>query len=412
MQINRRSVMGGAGAVVAVVGGRLAAAEPAIPPKLPIEVFAGKPPMTDLVLSPDGETILARIQVNGTEMLGTYAIATRKFQNYALPKGADLRWFRWAGSDRILVSVVVGIDQGSDRGYVKGRVTRLFVFDLKTQTPRFIGPKEGGGVYGDAVVFVDPEGAYLLLAAQHSSTPPSVLKFDLATGASTTVAFGQPGVHAYYSDDKGVIRAARGQIENKWFVLYRPDATSRFKELANGQTEMYRPDPFQSMSFVSGSEQGYVLADSGNGRVAAYRYDFAKNARGEALFASATNDVDNLLFDGAGNILLGVAYTDERRRAFWVDSMLQQLQDGMDRTLPGRHNRILSWSDDRERILVHSGATDERGRYYIFQVDNGRMSLLLDMDQGQSGSMSPMRGQISRARRAGDTRLPDSASRT
>lgn len=393
MQINRRAVMRGAGAVTVLAAGQLRATDTAPAPKLPIEVFANKPSMADLVLSPDGDTILARTQVNGAEMLGTYSIETRRFQNYALPKGADLRWFRWAGPDRILVSIIVRINVSSDQLHVEGRVSRLIVFDLKTQTPRVIGPREGGGASGDDVVYVDPAGSYLLLAiARHSFLrPPDVLKFDLATGEYTTVTWDQPGVFAYFSDDKGVIRAARGQIGDKWFVLYRPDGTSRFKELESGQIELFHPDPFKSMSFVSGSEQGYVLADSGNGRIAAYSYDFAKKVRGEQLFSSATNDVDDLLFDDAGRKLLGVAYTDERYRVFWIDPMLQELQVGMDRSLPDRHNRILSWSDDRERILVYSGATHERGRYYIFQPNNGRMSLLLDLAQGQPGGMAPMR---------------------
>src|SRR3954466_8393966 len=112
MQIGRRALLGAIGTSAILKGGplRAAAAEPK-PPLIPADAFAERPAMEGLKLSPDGTKVLARLQVRGQEMLGTYAISTGALKGFTLPKNSDLRWYRWAGNDRFLVSVFMKFDQ-------------------------------------------------------------------------------------------------------------------------------------------------------------------------------------------------------------------------------------------------------------------------------------------------------------
>ena len=379
MDLNRRALIGGAGAIAGLCKATTSrAADPS--PKLPIAAFAEKAPMQGLILSPDGNRVLARIQVKGAEMLGTYALDTHQFLNFALPEGSDINWYRWAGSDRFIVSLGKQLKTRSMTLELDGYLRRIYTFDLKTQTPGYIGPKDWSVPTGDDVVFIDPHGEYVLLSVQRAVFEwPSVVRYDLATGASSLVQSSTPGVYQFFCDDKGVVRAQLGAFDDHWFLLYRTDGKSRFERIASGDSTMYRNGPFDDLAFVSGSDLGYALSDKETGRIAAYAYDFGKRAQGELVFASPTNDVDGLAFDRGANTLIGVRYTDDRPRTYWADPLFHDLQAGIDRAMPERFNEIRSWSEDRGRVLIYSGASNDRGCYYLFQLSNSKMTALLDL---------------------------------
>jgi len=395
MDLNRRALIGGAG-IAAALSGTTKAIAASPPPKLPVEAFAEKPVMQELVLSPDGSRVLARIQVKGVEMLGTYNLATHEFQNFALPKEQDMRWFRWAGSDRFLVSMITRFVEETAQYIIEGRATYLLSFDLKTQAASYVGPKGGSRVEGDDVIYIDPAGDYLLLAVRHSYwDDPTVLRCDLATGQSKQAMPDLQFVYEYYCDEKGVVRAARGGKSGNWFILYRPDGNSSLKALEGGDQQIFHADPFGALSFVSGSDKGYVLSDKETGKVAAYTYDFAKRQQGERVAASPTNDVSRLIFDKQTHALIGAEIVEDSARFEWTDPLLKDIQAGIDRGLPGRQNTISSWSDDKQRFLIHSGASNDRGRYYLFQLSNSKLSMLLDLtgklDPRMMAEMKPVR---------------------
>lgn len=192
-----------------------------------------------------------------------------------------------------------------------------------------------------------------------------------------------------------MVRAARGGKSGNWFILYRPDGNSSLKTLEGGDQQIFHADPFGALSFVSGSDQGYVLSDKETGRIAAYSYDFGKRAQGERIFASATNDVSDLIFDGQTHALIGAEITEDAPRFEWTDPLLKDIQAGIDRGLPGRQNVIRSWSDDKQRFLIHSGTSNDRGRYYLFQLSTSKLSQLLDLtgklDPHMMAEMKPIR---------------------
>jgi dienelactone hydrolase len=397
MDLNRRSLIGGAGVIAALSRGEAAFAAD-IPPKLPVEAFAEKPAMQNLVLSPDGSHVLARIQAKGVEMLGTYNLGTREFQNFALPKGQDVRWFRWAGPDRFLVSMITRFVEETAQYLIEGRATYLLSFDLKTQTASYVGPKGGSRAIGDDVIYVDPAGAYLLLAVRQSYwADPIVLRADLIAGTSRQAMPDLQFVYEYFCDEKGVVRAARGGRSSDWFILYRHDGAATLKLLEGGDQQIFHADPFGAMTFVSGSDKAYILSDKETGRVAAYAYDFAKHEQGERIAASPTNDVSRLIFDEQTHALIGSEIIEDQPRFEWADPLLKDIQGGIDHGLPDRQNRIMSWSDDKQRFLIHSGTSNDRGRYYIFQLSNSKLSLLLEitgkLDPRMMAPMKPVRYQ-------------------
>lgn len=166
----------------------MTAAEPAVaakpPAPLPLEALAELPFISDPILSPDGSKILTRLNVNGRERIAIYDL-TRETQGpmEIVPHVGSVRWYGWAGSDRVLIgqtliAIVLGI--------MPVPITRLGSYQISTKKTLPIG--EGRGLIGDDVIFTDPDGRYVLLSAQKDiDDSPSVARVDLATGASVEV---------------------------------------------------------------------------------------------------------------------------------------------------------------------------------------------------------------------------------
>jgi dipeptidyl aminopeptidase/acylaminoacyl peptidase len=383
MRVDRRALLGAIGTSAILRGTPLwAAAAEQRPARIPSEVFAERPAMEGLQLSPDGTNVLARMQVRGQEMLGTYGISTGALKGFALPKGSDLRWYRWAGNGRFLVSVVVKARQYESMGLgtasVEGRASRLLCFDVTKDAATFIGFSDQT-MLGDDLVFLDPNGAYLLLSVSRSYfTSPSVYRFELENNHPTLQVRAMDGVHDWYADNQGVVRAGVGYTgPGGWFFAYRHGPETEFRTTAKGEWHLFANIPTGALCFVAGTDDGYILSNRETGFNAAYKFNFATRTTGEKIFACPTNDVDTLQFDDAGHTLEAIGYTDDQPRILWLDPLLKEVQDGIDRVLPGRQNRIVSTSADKAVLLVHSGTSRDPGTYYVFHLAATRLSPLV-----------------------------------
>ena len=403
MRIGRRVVLGAMGTSVMLKGAPLWAAAPdQKPPLIPSEIFAERAAMDGLKLSPDGTKVLARMQVRGQQMLGTYVISTGALKGFVLPKDSDLRWYRWAGNDRFLVSVSMKFNQ---REVVEGNVatlvvegmaTRLLSFDLAAEAGTFIGFTDSTNV-GDDVLYVDPAGNYLLLSVTRSyEQPPGVYRCSLKDNHPALVVRPLDGVHDWYADDQGVVRAGIGHTaKDGWFFTYRHGPETEFRTTAKGEWHIFENIPIGALSFVAGTDDGYILSNKESGLNAAYKFNFATRTMGEKIFSSPTNDVESLEFDEAGHALEAIHYTDDRPRTVWIDPLLKEVQEGIDRALAGRQNSIVSWSDDKSVLLVHSGSTRDPGTYYVFHLANTKLSPLVRPNEklvpAQLSAMEPVR---------------------
>src|SRR6476619_6843583 len=82
-------------------------AGPARPPLIPAADFAADPLLRAPQLSPDGKHVFGTMVLNNKQELAVLDLATGQLQPFHLPDKMDFRWARWAGNDRLLVSLLV-----------------------------------------------------------------------------------------------------------------------------------------------------------------------------------------------------------------------------------------------------------------------------------------------------------------
>ncbi len=389
-----------AGAVIAAA----AAAAQNPPATAPQPGATAKPSAADLAanpfmelpqLAPDGLRYAARATVNGQARLVIVPITRggeSKIDSFTLPAKQSLRFFRWAGSGRLLLSFGASSEFEGEPVYI----SRLAVYDLASHKFSWLALGQMGFL-GDDIVFVDPAGDYVLVAMQ--ATPyeyPSVHRFDLATAKHKTVVESREHVWNWFADDRGVIRAATGVDNGRWWMLYREKEGDGFKRWFSGTFS--DDDNIYDFHAISGSDIGYATATGKSGRLGLYRYDFKKAALGELVWEHPQVDLDDVIWATDGTPR-AIQYTDDRPRIAWLDPEMKKIQAGLDKAVLDATNRVFSRSADGQRMLVVSSSANRPPEYMLYDRASRALDLaVIPYPKMQDKQLAPMRAITYRAR--------------
>jgi dipeptidyl aminopeptidase/acylaminoacyl peptidase len=308
--------------------------------------------------------------------------------------GHQIRWYAWAGNDRVLVSLLM---DGKFYGYDVS-VSRLALYEVSTGRAAQIGLKVQGFV-GDDVIHIADDGSHILLsAAVNVVTNPGVYRVDLATLEMEVVERQRNSVAVWIADREGVVRAGYGFVENRLRVIYRDRAGEDFRTLANLRLDD-SDDEIDTFRIPTRSDKGFVVTNGRTGRFALYEFDWKTSEIGKPLFEHPQVDIDDFWMNEAGDAVEAIFYTDDRERVVWFDPEMKQLQEEIDRAMPGRINWVTSASRDRTRFIVWTGAADDPGIYYYYDRPAARLQRIATPFESLKGrKLAPVQFVTYRAR--------------
>ena len=334
------------------------------PAVVPAEDFGALPYLTAPDLSADGRRLVATSFVGGTKsvVLLDLAAADGGLTKIDIPKDYELNWAVWLGSRGVLISIVV-----PSRFYgLELPASRLIMYDVAAGQLR---PVTGriGGMDGDDVIHIDPEGRFFLLSAQRGIfDTPAVLRVDAETLVGEQIVKPHHSVWSWYVDPKGVVRAGLGTDAKRWWLLYRNDGAGEFRKIARGRHGEEAFTDVETVIPAANGDKGYAIANKATGRYGVYRYDFASDTVGEPVFEHGEVDVETVAFSGRTGEIDAIFYTDDRPRVEWLSPEMKSIQQRIDRALPGAVNRIISRDKDDANFLVSSSSPSNPGAYYHF----------------------------------------------
>ena len=337
--------------------------------------FGALPFMVGPKMSPDAKHVVTEAHVNGGKRLVILELGAKPGPSHSfhMPGKWELVGYRWAGNDRVLVSIGHSDVLFGDDVYV----TRLVMYDLKTDQAAFIGRKNEG-VEGDNIIYVDRDGHWLLLNVQKTIYDyPSVYRVDLDTMEMKKVVGEHPYVWNWFADSSGTVRAGLGVQSHRWWLLYRKDADAKFEKVMRRVLKQGDDDEGSIERFIplNGSDHGYAVTNARTGRYGLYHYDFSSDSIGEPVFEHPQVDIDDFRISEQ-NEITAVYYTDDRSRVEWLVPRMKELQGKIDRALPDRINRVISMSSDGEKMLIWSGSAADPGVYFYYDAPAARMSQL------------------------------------
>ncbi|MGN6817842.1 MAG: alpha/beta hydrolase family protein [Sphingomonas sp.] len=351
------------------------ATAPSGPP--PAAAFAQLPFIESPVLSPDGTRVAARIAIQGKMRLAIIPLADTSKIKLIDPGDFDLNDWMWVNNDWLLLRAGEMQPVQGDSWYVR----RAFGVRADGGKINVLAlPETAQG--GDDVLWVAHDGSPRALIAMQTSIYvnepgfwPQVRDFDISTGKSKLVQSSMTDVMNWSADTAGTIRLGIAYDDDRRSsrALYRsqPGASLRTIDRAKGPNASLNTLPALILP-----QSGQAIAiDDDDGYDAVYNYDLDTMKIGAKIFDVPGYDIDGAIPDPTGTRLLGFRYTDTRPRTKWLDPKLVEIQGDLDKAVPNLWPQIVSWSDDFSVLIVHIGAADSPGSFYLYRPAEGHMPL-------------------------------------
>jgi len=347
--------------------------EPTRPATIPTEHFAARSAYRDFSMSPDGVHLVVKRVIDGkTDLLLLNAATQTPLKRFALGDEQRLDWFRWAGNEKLIMSVSM-VGEYYD---IPVRVNRLVVRNFTTNEAFMI--EVNGRVFrGGELIHVDDDGEFALISVQRTLySDPSVYRYELVPdGERERIVRPKGGVWNWYADDDGVVRLGTGWRNGRLRIYYREDADGRFELVDKLRSGDDRARYWNVVQIVSGSDQGYVLEEGEDGRVGVRLFDYSTGETLETFYENPDWDVDELWLNRDGDPVAAF-YTDDRERIEWFDPEMETLYRRLGDAIGLEQVHIVSRSRDNERMLIWGGSEADPGALYVFSPEERRLDLL------------------------------------
>jgi dipeptidyl aminopeptidase/acylaminoacyl peptidase len=204
-------------------------------------------------------------------------------------------------------------------------------------------------------------------------------RLNVITGALRLVGENPGNISQWLADNAGQLRLAVATDGLKDTLLYRLSEADSFKAVITTDFK----DTLTPLFFTFDNQFLYVASNLGRDKQAIYRYDLENSKLLDLIFEHPTVDVDTLLRSKKRQILTGAAFYTDRRHYFFFDPERQQLQDTLEKQLPGYEVRAGDhrglWSKDESRVIVRTSNDKSLGAYYLYDRSSSQLQKLADI---------------------------------
>ncbi len=363
---------------------------------LPIEYFIKDSDYLDVALSPSGNRIAARAQLDGKIALIVMDRETKAIVGGLQPEASDaIHSFSWVSDDRIVFSYaeqLSGSDQRSSAGelyavnFDGSDIDRLAGFRASNQ--RYGSRIKGSRDSERAFVYLldalhDDENHVLVIKFPLSQTglgryaldgkkPPTVSKLHVYSGKQETVErlrFNQARPH---TDSSGNVRFVTYETSDGLTQsAYRHDKNSEWQLLSEAF------DLNDGLTVVGLNDAGDALFLRGpagdDGYKNIFRFDLNKKTL-RTLFTGLDADVSEWLSDPeTGEIVIASSRRGKARYHYAeVETSYQRLHRSLVKAYSDQTLTVMSQSRDGKQIILRASSDVDPGSIFIFDAETGR----------------------------------------
>lgn len=411
----------------------------AAPP--PVEHFARRPQMQNVVISPDGRYVSFLSGVGDETALMTYdrsapGSAFKKVTS-SVPNKFDIGWCRFANQRRLLCSLYGNI---VGKKYVEPPFTRLFSVEADGSSYRSLDQSERQGnlfvattsmrnldmnqgpqvdkSYNSAIgswnddrsntsmdtylsgynpekqdqvidFLPGEENSVLIELDDDGDGMNSIFALNIYNGQRSLRMAERTPIQNYVTDGGGNVRLGWGWEGTTINYYARLEGDSDWRKLSATQiyTEANRLRPI-AMGWATNT--AYAMGNY-NGRDALWSIDLTDQTEPKLLFNHRLVDVGEPILR-SDRSLLGVRYDVERPYVWYADESLRQLIERLERLYPGRVFEIVDSTQDMKILVVRSSSDVDEGTYYLYDRDSDKLSKLgtayPELDQKALGTMT------------------------
>jgi dipeptidyl aminopeptidase/acylaminoacyl peptidase len=348
--------------------------------KLPIEVFARLPDITQLQLSPSGNKALFVKKVEeGDDLFALiYDLKQKKITPVVQSNNQEfkLQWVTWANEDQVLISASFP----AVRWGTPTTETRLLVFDPEHKKKKlrnilnksFYKNLQVYPQFQDDVIDLLPDDpdSILLAVAQEDFIQKNVYKINVKNLKRQLIQRSLTDVRTFITDQQHRVRAAVAFKDTTYTLLVKgTDKKSKWEKLE--QFESFSEEQVWPLGFDLDPNILYVRAYH-EGRLAIFKTDISKaENQYELVFSDNTYDVNGqLIYSKNTARVIGVNYSKGAGYTFWDEHYLA-LQRGLEKAFPESFVSVVSFNHDETKAIVKTTSDTDPGTFYFLDRNTG-----------------------------------------
>ena len=354
---------------------------------IPTEAFARLPFIEHASLSPNGEYLAGLMAYQGEQMMVVVAVDPAKRQGVvrlSVPDNSELEGISWANDRYVLANLTAQLGYDEQKFYVARMVAidRIngkaipILSDMKGQNTANViwNPADGRDeilVAAQTTIYTNVAGFW-----------PSVYRVSLKSGRGRLVQLGREGVWDWGADSRGTIRLGFGfsDFNGTGRLLYR-----RFDGGNLNTVERADRLDFERLKvplqFLEGSDRALVLDENDVGQTVVFERDMVTQTNIGTRYQFDDLDILGAVLTPDRSRILGLRTNDYNNPVRWLDEKLQLAQKTLDQATPNSRAEIVSFSQDRTRILALFKTPDSPGLLYFYDSRNGSLNRLAALNR-------------------------------
>jgi dipeptidyl aminopeptidase/acylaminoacyl peptidase len=356
------------------------------------EAFFRNPRLVDAQISPDGHTVAFAMAAANGERVHLLALDLRTMVPSVVVSSetADIESFEWVNDKRLVFSLTdrqvaagdlreapglfaINVDGTHSRQLVERRYPNL----IRSGDSEELLPWNTWLLHGTRETAAGE--VYVVKAEKFDRKHVDYVQLQRLNTENRRISDVQAPKRAFawVIDAKGEPRVASSLEGDRVSVMLRDPATDQWSDLATfnqfDETKAFTP------RYIDETGRLFVTAKGGNDTESVYLYDTAKHQLVDEPFVRAGRyDLDPQFIEAHGK-LVGLRYMADGEVTQWLDPALEALQARVDKMLPSTVNRISVASEgDGSFVLVHAASDRVPGRFFVLNVQEGRLTALGD----------------------------------
>jgi dipeptidyl aminopeptidase/acylaminoacyl peptidase len=352
---------------------------------VPVEYFAQLPAIKDAALSPDGKSLAAIVERNGSYVVATFDLTSEGLGNpHAFDAGNNARynWVRWANNDKLLIRISLSEDIKKFRGVVESNWLYVADKELTQVNPLLDAQFVNGGVYLDyanIAGFIDDDPNHILMVLQSdtrtkksklydtvgsetSNLPYSVFKVNVNNRSMKRIRKGSRDIFRWSTDRQGRLRMGLG-YERKGKNVSRLSTNIKVKNVATNKWETEKDHPILAgdvyiYGFDADPNVLYIGRYAERDTRGLYTYNLGTKSLSSAIYHNDDHDIGGIMVSADRKRVVGYYYSDEEGKSIYFDDIAKARNAQLDKKFPEFAVTTYDETTDGEWAVLRVSAPD------------------------------------------------------
>lgn len=329
-----------------------------------LEDFFRNPVQAGYSISPDG-THLAFMRP-WKNRLNVFVQKTGSPQSVVRVTSAqkrDIADYFWANNDTLAFLQ----DEGGDENY------SLFTVHKDGSEPKHVTP------FAKVQVNIidrlkDHDDEMLISMNKRDPRVFDVYRLTLSTGKLQKIAENPGNISSWLTDHDGKLRVATATDGVHTSVLYRKTEADPFITIMKTDFR----DSFSPLFMTFDNKELYVASNIDRDKTAIFLFNPETGKQGRLIFEHPEVDVHGLMASLKRKTITGVSYYTDKQHYHFFDLQRKQVQEDLERQLPGVEVRITDSNKDETMCVVGTFSDKHAGSYYLYDSTSKKLTHLAD----------------------------------